>query len=182
MADYNSAYTGAQIDDGVGRGIVRSFGWQDFQDTTTAGAPISLVAANTWYDLTNDALGPLTDTTYKVATHGTIWDASTNTLDFSTLAIGDVVRFRTDITFTTTGANNVVSTQLAFGPGFTFSIPYDSRAVKSAGTVRSIRYFSFTIKNADTRDNPAKFQASSDSTGNSVVVGGWQIETQVFVP
>jgi hypothetical protein len=182
MADYNSSYTGAQIDDGVGRAIVRNFGWQDFQDTATPGTPIPLTAANTWYDLTNDANGALTSTQYKVATHGTIWDSSTNTIDFSTLAIGDTVRFRTDVSFVTSGANHLVETRFVFGPSFNFSIPFDGIEVKSATTKRRIRYWSFTIKNADTRDNPGKFQARSDATGDSVFVGGWQIETQVFVP
>lgn len=182
MADYNSAYTGVQIDDSVERGIIRAFGWQDAQDTTTATTPIALTAADTWYDLTNDASGPLTSSVYKVASHGVMWDPITNTFDFSTLAIGDVVRFRTDITFTTSGANHEVSTRLAFGPSFAFSLPFDSLDIKTSSTKRRVRYFSFTIKSADTRDNPAKFQAMSDATGDTVEVGGWQVETQVFVP
>lgn len=182
MADYNSAYTGAQIDDGVGRAITRSFGWQDFQDTTTAGTPIALTSAGTWYDLTNDAAGVLTDTTYKVSSHGVIWDSATNTFDFSSLSVGDLVRFRTDVTFVTGGANHKVSTRLAFGPSYVFNIPFDSVNLKSATTERRILYWAFTIKNNDTKNNPAKLQASSDSTGDTVSVGGWQIETQVFVP
>ena len=182
MADYNSAYTGAQIDAAIARASVNSFGWQDFQDTATAVSPISLVAAGTWYDLTNNANGALTDTTYKVPQHGVIWNAGTNTLDFSTLRVGDVVRFRTDISFTTSGANHEVSTRLAFGPGYVFNIPFDSQDIKSASTKRRIRYWAFTIKNDDTRLNPAKFQARSDATGDTMTVGGFQIETQVFVP
>lgn len=182
MADYDSAYTGPEIDAAIARASVSSFGWQDFQDTATATTPIDLTAADTWYDLTNDALGPLTDDTYKATGTGTLWNSATNSFDFSTLNIGDVVRFRTDITITTGGANHGVSTRLAFGPGLAFSIPFDSRDIKAASSKRVIRYWAFTIKNADSRDNPAKLQSSSDATGDSIVVAGWQVETQVFVP
>lgn len=181
MADYNSAYTGPQIDAAIGRAAVKAFGWQDFQDTATAITPIALTTAGVWYNLTNNAAGPLSSTVYKVATHGTIWNSSTNSFDFSTLSIGDVVRFRTDISFTTSGVNHEISTRLAFGPGLVFSIPFDSQDVKAASTKRRIRYWALTIKNDDTRLNPAKFQASSDGSGDTVVVGGWQVETQVFV-
>lgn len=154
-----------------------AFGWQDFQDTATAGSPIAMTAADTWYDVTNDGLGPLTDTTFGISGHGPIWDTAAQEFDFSDLAVGDMVRFRTDLEFTTNGANNEVSTRLAFGPSFAFDIPYDSKDLKSAGTARRIRYFSFTIKNTDTLNNPAKLQVSSDTTGDTVVVNGWQVET-----
>ena len=182
MADYNSEYTGAQIDDGVGRGIVRSFGWQDFQDTATATAPISLANIDTWYDITNNALGPLSSTTYKVADHGTIWDASTNTFDFSTLKVGDLVRFRTDMVFTTSGSNREIFTRLAYGPSFSWAFSLGSRYIRYSGDTQETRYMAFTIKSAEAQQNPAKIQCLSDAPGSEVVVNGWQVETQVFVP
>lgn len=154
-----------------------SFGWHDYQDTATAGTPIALTAANTWYDLTNDGLGPLTDNTFAIAGHGEIWRPLTNRLNFSSLQVGDLLRIRTDITFTTSGANHKVQTRLAFGPSFANSVVFDAQTVKSAGDEQRFRYFSFTIKNTDTLNNPAKFQASSDATGDTVTVEGWQIET-----
>lgn len=182
MANYDSAYTGAQIDDGIRRAGTYDFGWQNFQDTATATTPINLVSANTWYDLTNNAAGPLTSTAYKVPGHGAIWNSTNNTLDFSSLAVGDVIRFRFDVLVTSGGANQNFFARLAFGPSFGFSNVFSRTAFKSATTDGQIfRYVSFAMLTSDTQSNPAKFQMQSDAAGNTVKVNGWLIETQVFV-
>lgn len=182
MANYDSAYTGAQIDDGIRRARTYDFGWQNFQDTTTATTPITLTNADTWYDLTNDAAGALTSTAYKVSGHGTIWDSSTNTLDFSSLAVGDIIRFRFDVLVTSGGANQNFLARLSFGTGFGFSSVFSRASFKSATTDGQVfRYSSFAMLTSDTQSNPAKFQMQSDAAGNTVKVNGWLIETQVFV-
>ena len=153
-----------------------TFGWVDFQDTATASTPIALTVASTWYDVTNDGLGALTDDTFGITDQGDVWDTSTNTLDFSGFQVGDLFRFRTDWTFTTSGANHDIKSRLVFGPSYSYSLDFDSQTVKSAGSAQRLRYWSFTIKTADVRDNPAKLQVLSDSTGDSVTVEGFQIE------
>lgn len=152
-----------------------SFGWHDYQDDS--GGTIALTAANTWYDVTNDGAGSLTDDTFAISGHGDIWDTATDTLDFSSLQIGDVIRIRTDWTFTTSGANHLVESRLVFGPSYTYSLGFDHFVAKSAAAWQRLRYFSFTIKNTATLNNPAKFQVRSDSTGDTVDVEGFQIET-----
>lgn len=181
MADYNSAYTGAQIDAAIARAQATTFGWQNFQDATTASTPITMTNADTWYDLTNDAAGALTTTSYKIPSHGTIWDSSTNTFDFSSLAVGDIVRIRFDVEVTTGGANHVVLSRLAFGSSYAFANVFNRVSFKTAVTGGQIfRYFSFAMLTEDTRTNPAKFQMQSDVGGNTVKVNGWIVETQVF--
>lgn len=183
MADYNSAYTGAQIDDAVGRASSANYGWQNYQDTATASSPIDLASANTWYDLTNNGLGPLTTSAYKIPSHGSIWDATSNTLDFSSLAVGDLIRIRFDVLATTTGANQNVFARLVFGSSYQFSTVFTRSSFKNATVDGQLfRYFTFAMLTADTQANPAKFQMSSDAAGNSVKVNGWLIETKVFVP
>ncbi len=157
-----------------------SFGIHDYQDTATGVTPIALTAANTWYDLTNDGLGPLTDNTFAISGHGEIWDTATDTFDFSSLQLGDMLRIRTDVTFTTSGANHVVDTRLVFGPSYAYSLNFDSqKEIKSAGSVQRVKYFSFQMKSLDTLNNPAKFQVRSSATGDVVSAEGWQIETHL---
>ncbi len=183
MADYNSAYTGAQIDEAVQRGLVRQYGWQNFQDTATALSPIALSSSDTWYDLTNNAAGTLTTTDYKVEGHGTIWDSATNTFDFSSLSVGDMVRIRFDILASSSGTNRIFTTRLAFGTGYTFANVLDRAYFKNSTTDGQIfRYFAFAMLTADTVNNPAKLQISCDSSGSTVKVNGWLVETEVFVP
>ena len=151
-----------------------TFGWHDYQDT---GGTISLTLADTWYDVTNDGAGALSDDTFAISGHGDIWDTATNTLDFSSLSVGDVVRFRTDWTFTTGGSNHMVESRLVFGPAYAYSLPFDQFVAKNAAAWQRLRYFSFTIKSADVLNNPAKFQVRSDATGDTVAIEGFQIET-----
>lgn len=155
-----------------------SYGWQNFQDTATASSAIS-IGNGAWTDLTNDGLGALTSTTYKVTGHGDIWDSSTNTLDFSSLSVGDVVTFRVDVEVTTGGANHDIDFRLAFGPSYSFSNNFETITVKSAGTKQIFKEFSFAMFNTDTLNNPAKLQIQSDSSGDTAKVNGWFIQTKV---
>ena len=155
-----------------------SFGWHDYQDSATT---VPLTTAGTWYDVGNDGLGPLSDTTFAISGHGDIFDTSTGLFDFSSLSVGDLLRIRTDMTFTTTGSNHLVESRLVFGPSYAYSLPFDQVLVKAAGDVQRVCYFPFTIKNTDALNNPAKIQVRSDASGDSlsVVDGGWQVETSI---
>lgn len=160
-----------------------AFGWQNFQDVTTQSTPIALTLADTWYDLTNDAAGALTSSAFAADSHGVIWDDSTNTFDFTDLAVGDVTRMRIDVEFITGGANHLCSLRMVFGPAYVYSLPIHNASFKSAvsaGDGQVMRYISFAMLNTDTRNNPAKLQARSDATGDTVKVNGWLIETQTL--
>lgn len=155
-----------------------TWGWQNFQDSTTSGTPIS-IGNGTWTDLTNDAAGPLTSTTYKVPSHGSLWDSTSDELDFTSLSIGDVVTFRVDVVGTTSGANHNIKLRLAFGPSLIYSNNFYDNTIKSAGDFQAFVEFSFGMFNTDTRDNPAKLQIISDAAGDEATVNGWFIQTNV---
>lgn len=156
-----------------------TWGWQNFQHT---GGAVTLTAADTWYDLTNDALGALTSTAYKVTGHGTIWNSTTNRLDVSDLSIGDRVHTRIDLTPTAAGVNNEFQFRLLLQEGV-LDIPIGAGPpafYKSSGTHDPITLEpSFTIFNAGTRDNPVAIQAKSDTAGASIQLSGFTIETRV---
>lgn len=180
MVDYVSAYTGAEIDVRLGRVGEQVFGWQDYQDTATASSPIALTNAGEWYDLTNDGLGPLSSTVAKYPGHSEIYNTSTNLLSFSDLSLLDKINIRFDVEFTTAGPNHRVWVRVVFGPSFVFSLPLGKETHKTAVSGEEGRMFGaqpFYMYTNETLSNPAKFQAMSDSTGDTVVVNGWNIET-----
>lgn len=156
-----------------------TWGWQNFQHS---GGALTLTAADTWYDIENDALGALTSTTYKVSGHGTIWDSSTDRLDVSDLTIGDRVHMRIDLTPTSTSANSAFQFRLVLQEGV-LDVPIGMGApayYKSSGTHDPITLEpSFTIFNAATRDNPIVLQVKSDNAGDSIQLSGLTVETRV---
>lgn len=156
-----------------------SWGWQNFQNTS---GPLTLASAGVWYSLPNDALGALTSSAYKVSGHGVIWDASTNRLDLSDLAVGDRVHTRLDVTPTTVGTNVQISFRLLLQEG-ALNIPVGAGTplyYKTSGPQEPVTLEpSFTIFNTDTRDYPVAIQAMTDIANASVDVSGWTIETRV---
>lgn len=151
------------------------FGWENYQDVTTTASPIDMTLADTWYDLTNDGEGSLTTTTFAPAGVGPLWDDVTNTLDFSTLSVGDDLRIRFDVDVVTSGANHGIDCQIVYGPSYGYSNIFLNTTIKSAGTHKLFMEFSLAMFNVATRDNPAKLQVRSDAAGDDVVVNGWKI-------
>ena len=174
-------------DRGMGRGggFNRSrqfYGVQDFQDTATATTPVALTVANTWYDLPNDGLGPLSSQDQAILGHGPIFNTSTGLLDFSDLSVGDMLKFRVDVALGISSPNTDAFLRLVFGPSFAFHLNFGHDSFKSAITIgdekgEELPYWAFQIKSTDTLNNPAKFQAMTDGGGDSVEVRGWQVET-----
>lgn len=152
-------------------------GIYDYNDAVTATTPISIAVADTWYDITNDGAGAFTNKTYAFPDIADIWNTSTNQFDFSSLALGDTVDIRLDVEVTTNGANQDVDIDLvlAVGQAGEYRIPFIvEQAFKTAGTRQIIRFNGIYMGDANTRDNPAKFQIRSDGTG-SVKVNGWYV-------
>lgn len=157
------------------------WGWVDYNDTATAGSPIALTVAGTYYDLTNDGLGAQSIDSYIPGGHGEIWNAATDRFDWSSLKLGDAVDLRIDIEVTTSGPTRDIKTKLdmAIGGSFPYSLPIDHRSFKTAGTYQFVINTTVTMAFADTLDNPAKVSVSSDNTGDTVVVNGWQARTLI---
>lgn len=157
--------------------MVRQGMW-DYNDLETTATPIALTVADTKYPLTNDGAGSFTNLAYALPALANIWNVATHRLDFATLALGDTIDARVDVTVTTTGANHEVA--LFWRLGETAS-PYDLQITrqnfKSAGTYTFTVLHSAYMGDLNTRDNPSLFLMSSDNTGDSVVVNGWYIRT-----
>ena len=97
----------------TGRLIKNIIGWADFNDLTTASAPIELTVADDWYQLTNDGAGDFTNTAYKVDGHKDIWDVDNQQFDFSDLRLGDTVDIRLDVEFDLNASNTDIGLRLS---------------------------------------------------------------------
>lgn len=161
----------------------RYYGVQDFNDAATAITPVQLTAAGTWYDLPNDGLGALSSQASAVLGHGPLFNTSTGEFDFSDLSLMDMIKMRIDVEFTTTSPNTDVSLRIVFGPSFAFALQllHDGyRTVVSGSEGEELPYIPFQMKTLDTLNNPAKLQARTDGGGDSVIVNGWQLETNLL--
>jgi hypothetical protein len=153
-------------------------GWQDFNDLATTSSPIDLAVAGTFYPLTNDGAGGFTNTTYKIADHGLIWDTVADAFDFTDLALGDTVDFRLDFTVTV-AANTQITTRMALGTGGgAYTLQVDNAFFKTAGTYQITNWYSIYMGDANTRDNGGVFEVSTDGTNDDLVVNGWYVRTQ----
>ena len=151
-------------------------GWADFEDSATAGTPISVTGGGGTVTLTNNKSGANTQTAYLpdgVTT--SLWNSSTNAFSFSQLAVGDMVEARVDVTVTTTAANQEIFLQLDMAQGgsspFSLIVGTDKQ-FKAAGAHRIVESFWFYIGSNDVKNNPAQLKISSPDNC-SVVVAGW---------
>ena len=160
-----------------GKTITHHFGWQDYNDLATKTTPITLINQNQWYELPNDGLGPYSNLSHKITDHGNIWDTSSNSFNFTSLKLGDVVMLRISAYVTTSSSNVAVFGKLgmAIGSGIDYDIPFYSDLIKHSGKrLLSVNTF-FYIGNEETRQFPAKIFVSSDVSGAEVEVDGWFI-------
>ncbi|MDB4352021.1 hypothetical protein OAA60_01145 [Porticoccaceae bacterium] len=159
-------------------------GIYDYQDLATATTPISLTTAGTWYTLTNDGLGPNTNTTYALSSVADVWDSSIDSFDFSGLDLGDSVDIRMSIDVIS-GTNNQdfdVSLFVNDGGGGQYTLPFISQqSFKTPGTKSLIRFNSIYIGDDNTRNNPARFKIKSSAAG-SVIVIGWYCRVIKRIP
>lgn len=154
-------------------------GWWDYNDATTAGAPIALTTPGTSYALTNDGAGVFTNTSYGLAGLSNIWNTSTNRFQFNqggVLSVGDTGSSRIDVSVTTSAANTEIELEMNFAEGTAsaYSIPVITKTnFKTAGTYRIVGEIDFYIGNNDTLTAPASVTAKADTAGATVVVNGW---------
>ena len=151
-------------------------GWWDYNDLETQTTPISLAVVGTKYDLTNDTLGPNTQTGFGLSGVSKVWDPVSDRFDFTEVDIGDTFELRSDLTITTTNANTAVSLELEFGvgTGTPFVVPvFAGTNFKTAGTYQLVHSREWYIGSAFTRDNPCRLRMSADTAGATVKVNGW---------
>ena len=161
-----------------------SNGIYDYQDFATLSTPITIDTPGTWYTLTNDGLGPNTNTTYALPSVADIWDSSVNSFDFTGLELGDSIDIRMSIDVIS-GTNNQdfdVSLFVNDGGGGQYTLPFISQqSFKTPGTKSLIRFNSIYMGDDNTRNNPARFKIKSSAAG-SVIVIGWYCRVIKRIP
>jgi hypothetical protein len=155
-------------------------GWQDYNDLATQTTPIDLTVADEWYPLTNDGLGPFTQTKYRVLGKPDIWRPATNQFYLGDLFMGGMQFLRTSFWVKAPSANTevLVRMRMAIGSGSEYNIPVFGRQIKKSNTFYNFSPLTmFTIDNPETRDYPAEIQISTDTSNAEAKVDGWKIIT-----
>lgn len=156
--------------------LYSAFGYFHYSDLATQTTPLAFVASPP-LQLINDTLGAFTNEDQAPYGISSVWNTSTNALDFSQLSVGDGVLIRTDLSISTTSVNQNLRLYIKFGIGTPseYDLLIDSWNEKSVVTFDEfIKDVSFSIDNEDWRDAPAKIYLLSDDDG-SVKVNGWYI-------
>jgi hypothetical protein len=159
-----------------------AIGWADYNDTLTATTPIS-PTINTFTKLTNNGLGPNTNTSQLPTGVTSLWNPITNQIDLSQMAINSMVNARYDISITTTAANQEVflSVFLAIGSPSAYESPKDYKQFKTAGTYPITIWSGLYIGSSDVKDFPAEIRIKS-SSACTVRVNGWYFQAFNHIP
>lgn len=160
-------------------GIV-SHGFVDYNDSATETTPIAVLSGVTTV-LTNDTLGAQTNRNHLPENVTDLWNSSTNSFDFSQLAVGDHVQIRMHLKVTTTANNTAIKAFLTMAEGTPteYTIPYSNGLYKTSTVDDEIsRYNSFYIGNEDVRDAPTKLQVLADEDCSIKVVGFYCVVTR----
>jgi hypothetical protein len=147
--------------------------WFDANDTATAVTPIThgAGAANTY--LTNNALGSFTNS-YNPDSKDALWNPSTNLFNFTSLKIGDTVKFRVDINLTNSAAQEVdLFMSIAEGSAGPYEKNMNHSYYKTASTLANDTVlFEIYIGDQETLTGGARFRFASVAAA-TIVVNGW---------
>ena len=145
----------------------------DYNDAATSITPISVTGGSTSV-LTNDGAGAFTNKTYAPVGVTDVWDATTDSFDFSQLKLGDILDIRLDITVTTVHPNTDVGVYISLGTGVgEYNVVLKTTAYKNSGLQSPFNsYSSIYMGNTNTLNNGGQLviEADKDCT---VVVTGW---------
>lgn len=161
--------------------LQQAVGWCDANHSGTSQS----ITSSTWTQIENDATGDYCQQ-HMPPDIGPIWDAATNSFDFSTLPLYTMIDIRLDLALTTTALNQVVDVAIKFGVGSAseFQINWETRSLfKSAGVKPICCYNGAYIGSADIRDYPAQVMIWTDNDA-TVTVNGWysRIIMPIFTP
>lgn len=142
-----------------------------YADLATQTTPLAYTTGD--LQLENDIAGAKTFLSQPPYGITSVWNESTNTLDFSQLSIGDEVSLRVDLIITTSGANQKSDIKLLLGEGTadeeTFIV--GSFHTKTAGATSMSAEIHFDIRNENQRTTGAKLLFASDASANIEVTG-----------
>jgi len=149
-------------------------GFADYNDASTAGTPIALVA-DTWTTIPNDGAGAFTNLSYLPSGVTALMDTSTGAIDVSELSLGDVVLIRNDYTVTPATNNASLSFRYQLGTGGG-SYTLEKRVGRldegsGIGYRQSLNVDKIYMGDANTRDNPIVLQVKLSTTGTLVNAG-----------
>lgn len=186
MADSNPSENGVNLwDDAIGAPVVsRDGAWLpmmlrdqvgivDYNDAATATTPITLTAG-TWASLTNDTLGPSTNTSYLPTGVDSMINAS-GQIDCSDLTLGSFILIRPDFTITPDTNNQNVEFRYSLGTGANAYTLEMREGRMDSGSGSPYRYALDThliyMGDANTRDNPITIQVKTSGAGSVVNAG-----------
>lgn len=148
-------------------------GVADYADSASELTPVDLDLTDT--DLANDGLGAASDSSSWFDDIGEIYDPSTGDFDLSSLNIGDSFDIRFNATSVAAGLNTQLSFKMDLGIGGTqYAINLGNPVYLLAGSFQFTSNVSIYIRDANTRDNPARIRClSSSATGDALSNIGW---------
>ena len=178
-ATVNEVYVADGASSGAWKNIYLQ-GWEDQQDTTTTGTPISVPGTSTYVYLTNDGLGGFTEESYILPGRTSAWNTTSNQFEWNTsgMVLGDTCVIRVDLYVTTSAANqNIdVDLEMAIGSGSSYDLEFIHMQYKTAGVKHLVMSLPFYMGNTVTLNNPAKLKIKSDASA-TVQVNGWYLKT-----
>jgi hypothetical protein len=144
-------------------------------DSATASAPIVHGAGSTTTYLTNNGLAPRTRG-HNPDAKAPLWNTTTNSFDFTSLKIGDIVELRVDLLVDHAAAQELnVVIDLAEGTSSAYTLNVNHAYYKTASTnVPITAMFRMYIGDADTRDSIGRLRIESIAAA-SIVVEGWLV-------
>lgn len=145
----------------IARSGITSAGYAIYEDSRVT---TTTLAAGVFTIIPNDALGTNTTNAYLPLGVTNLWNAGTNSFDFSELAVGDAVEMRIIVQPTTASNNTEIELDLFLGSGGAqYKVPFiTTQNFQFAGLFEATRYTSFPIRDEDTRTSPAQFKAIAD--------------------
>ena len=147
-------------------------GLVDYNDSTTAGTPL-VILAGVPKILTNDGAGAFTNKSFLPVGVTDIWD-EVDSFDWSELPLGSMIDIRLDISLTTASPNTTVEIDLHLGTGGgAYTIPFVTDADFKIAAVHTVnKYNGIYIGDANTKDNGGQFKITCDKN-STVIVNGW---------
>jgi hypothetical protein len=143
-----------------------------YRIVNSSATPVALTSADTYYTLTNDALGTGTDATYGIDGVTDIWDETNSYFSFNDFTLGDLVLVHVDVEVVTTSANTAIDVDLELGIGATTTtIPMITQAnIKTASTVRFTAQRWIVLRDSNIKDYSARIKAKADTTGATALL------------
>jgi len=160
---------------GAGSGVTldNHLGIADYNDTSTAATPVTLVA-DTWTTLPNNGLGSFT-LEHLPAGVTTLLDGTTGALDISELTLYSDILIRPDFTVTPSSNNADLMFRFLLGDGANqYSLPTSfGRLDLGAGIEyrNGVNALYIYAGDTNTRDNPIYLQVKLSAAGSVVNAG-----------